>query len=244
MPIALAGGVRATILSIVGLELLPFFSTLEACTLRLVCREFVGAIADVRWSDTQTRIRGSLGKWRACFPRARAANVQEREDLADADFVHLAGLHTLDISYCRPTAITDAAFAHLRGIHTLDMSCWYYYSTISDAAFANLRGIHTLDMSGCQQDTIADAAFAHLRGIHTLSMIWCSQSTITDAAFANLRGIHTLDMSHCHQDNITEAAMAHLVDIHKLHMECCTSEATFAAEDLDLNVIRKSIRDW
>ncbi len=45
MPIALAGGIRATILSIVGLELLPFFSTPEACSLRLVCREFVGAIA-------------------------------------------------------------------------------------------------------------------------------------------------------------------------------------------------------
>ena len=92
MPIALAGGVRATILSIVGLELLPFFSTREACRLRLVCREFVGAIADVRWNDTETVINGNLGKWRACFTRARAANVRLRSDLVDADFVHLAGL--------------------------------------------------------------------------------------------------------------------------------------------------------
>ncbi len=89
MPIALAGGVHATILSIVGLELLPFFSTLEACTLRLVCREFVGAIADVRWNDIETVINGDLSKWRACFPRARTANVFYRKDLVDADFVHL-----------------------------------------------------------------------------------------------------------------------------------------------------------
>ena len=106
MPIALAGGVHATILSIVGLELLPFFSTPEASTLRLVCSDFVGAIADVRWSDTETRINGDLSKWRACFPRARAANVYNRRDLVDGDFVHLAGLHTLDMSRCRPTAIT------------------------------------------------------------------------------------------------------------------------------------------
>ena len=121
MPIALAGGVHATILSIVGLELLPFFSIREACTLRLVCREFVGAIADVRWNDMETWIEGDLGSWRACFPRARAAFVSGRRDLVDADFVHLAGLHTLDMSYCHQGTITDAAFAHLRGIHTLNM---------------------------------------------------------------------------------------------------------------------------
>ena len=81
MPIALAGGIHATILSIVGLELLPFFSTPEACTLRLVCREFVGAIADVRWRDGLTVIKGDLGRWRACFPRALSANVSQRLDL-------------------------------------------------------------------------------------------------------------------------------------------------------------------
>ena len=51
-------------------------------------------------------------------------------------------------------------------------------------------------------------------------------------------------MSYCIQTTIAEAAMAHLVDIHRLHMECCTSEATFAAKDLYLNVTRKAIRDW
>jgi hypothetical protein len=185
MPIALAGGVQATILSIVGLELLPFFSTEEACTLRLVCREFVGAIADVRWMDAQTEIWGDLAKWRACFPRARAANVNQRNDLRDADFVHLAGLHTLNMPLCWQDSVTDASFSHMRGIHTLNMSgC--EQGAITDAAFAHLRGIHTLDMSFCRQQTITEAAFAHLRGIRTLYMIGCRLETQAAARASGL----------------------------------------------------------
>ena len=123
MPIAFAGGVQATILSIVGFELLPFFTTAEACTLRLVCRECVGAIADEPGKDADTRIKGDLSKWRACFPRARMANVSDREDLTDADFVHLAGLQKLDMSFCSRSAIGNCAtFNHLAGIQWLSMS--------------------------------------------------------------------------------------------------------------------------
>ena len=61
--------------------------------------------------------------------------------------------------------ITDAAFEHLRGIHTLDMSgCGSY---ISDDAFVHLRGIYSLDIRGCGS-RITSAAIAHLPGIHTL----------------------------------------------------------------------------
>jgi hypothetical protein len=89
--------------------------------------------------------------------------------------------------------ITDAAFANLAGIHTLDMS-FCNQGTITDAAFAHLAGIHTLKMGVCNQPAITDAAFANLRGIHTLSMNYCSQPTITDAAFSYLAGIHSLHM--------------------------------------------------
>jgi hypothetical protein len=68
--------------------------------------------------------------------------------------------------------ITDAAFVHLRGIHTLNMNgC----EGITDAAFVHLRGIHTLYMRGC--DGITDAAFVHLRGIHSLDLKSCEQLT-------------------------------------------------------------------
>jgi hypothetical protein len=124
-----AGNPTETLLSEVGLVLLRFFDTREACTLRLVCREFTEAVGRQQWEDRETVIKGGIAAWRACFPRARCANVRKwKPNLAtgslrtnpvrDADFVHLEGLRELNMTGCE--AITDAAFVHLRGIHTLD----------------------------------------------------------------------------------------------------------------------------
>ena len=149
------------------------------------CWERLGDVVD------DSRVTGNVAAWRVAFPSARAVNVSDREDLRDADFAHIRGgprvrLHTVRMQSCK--GVTGAAFAHLAGIHTLTMS-WCNQLTITDGAFAHLRGIHTLHMGGCDQ--VTDAAFAHLRGIHTLFMWRCNQETITDAAFAHLRGIHT-----------------------------------------------------
>ena len=200
--IPLAGGGQETLLSEVGLQyLLPLFTTRDACALRLVCREFLAAVSEQPWEDSETVIQGSLAAWRACFPRACAANVSQRTvwaggratSVVDADFAHLQGLRVLNMGGCK--SVTDAAFAHLRGIHALDMrGC--SQASITDAAFAHLRGVHTLLMSGCNQDSITDAAFVHLRGIHTLDMQNCSQGGITDAALAHLAGIQSLDLSY------------------------------------------------
>ena len=43
MRVPLAGGTQETLLSEVGPVLLPFFTTRDACALRLVCREFLAA---------------------------------------------------------------------------------------------------------------------------------------------------------------------------------------------------------
>jgi hypothetical protein len=223
--IPLAGGGQESLLSEIGAQyLLPLFTTAEACALRLVCREFLAAVSEQPWEDTQTVIRGSIAAWRACFPRARAANVSRfglncrSSPVVDADFVHLQGLRSLNMFCCK--SVTDAAFVHLRGIRVLNMGCCRQ-AGITDAAFAHLRGIHTLDMSWCDQEGITDAAFAHLRGIHTLGMSCCSQNSITDAAFAHLRGIHELDMSGCSQHGITDAALVHLRGIHTLDLTAC-----------------------
>ena len=178
----LAGGPggEPTIVSIVGVVLLPFIGTWDAALgLRLTCRELKQAVTDFPWEDMKTVIHGSLALWRACFPRARGANVEQcegdeewenpsgrRTPVVDADFVHFVGLRALNMSYCKQ--VTDAAFVHLQGIEWLDMSeC--NQPAITDAAFANLHGIHTLNMEGCHQPTITDAAFANLpvAGIHT-----------------------------------------------------------------------------
>ena len=127
----LAGGEGHTLLAECPAALLQFIDTPGACVLRLVCREFQAAVAAHPWKDRETVIKGSIGGWRACFPRARCANVRSNElaavwrhtPLVDADFVHFAGLWELNMAYCK--AVTDAAFVHLRGIRVLDMSHCY-----------------------------------------------------------------------------------------------------------------------
>jgi hypothetical protein len=174
--------------------------------LRQLCREFKTTVADFPWEDSKTVIKGSVAAWRACFPRARWANVNQiyweggrRTPVVDADFVHFVGLRRLNMSDC--TSVTDAAFVHLKGIHTLDMS-WCSQQTITDAAFTHLKGIHTLNMAFCNQPHITDVAFAHLKGIHSLSLYHCRQ--LTNAVFTHLKGIKRLNIGRCTQLNLTD----------------------------------------
>ena len=60
------------------------------------------------------------------------------------------------MSHCDQNTITDAAFVHLRGIHTLNMD-FCHQATITDAICANLRGITYLEADGC---SLAVRAFA------------------------------------------------------------------------------------
>jgi hypothetical protein len=242
-----AGNPTETLLSEVGLVLLKMFDTREACALRLVCREFEDAVGRQQWEDRKTVITGSIAAWRACFPRARCANINKRYSgsgsgrsapVVDADFVHLEGLRELNMAHC--SAVTDAAFAHLRGIHTLNMSdC--RQPAITDAAFAHLVGIQRLSIWGCDQATLTDAAFVHLRGIHTLYMRYCDKLAISDAAFVHLRGIHTLDMTSCAQATLTGAAFAHLRGIRALGMYKCRADQVDAARILGLPFLLNTI---
>ena len=131
----------ATLLSIAAPMLLAFFGTSSVLPLRASCTETRDAVAAAPWADSSTPITGSIRAWRAC-PAARAAKLRGRSH-TDADFFHLRGIHTLDMSGCDQESITDSAFVHL-------------------------RGIHTLNMHGCNQESITDAAFVHLGGIQCL----------------------------------------------------------------------------
>ena len=162
-----------------GNLLLRMLTARDASRFRGVCREARDAVAAHPWDDS-TRVTGPLALWRSCFPHATRVNIRRRLDLVDADFVHLAGIHTLNILGCG--RITDAAFVHLAGVHTLDMS---HCDQITDAAFEHLAGIHTLDMSYCDQ--ITDAAIVHLAGIHTLDMSHCPQAGFTSGMRKRLR---------------------------------------------------------
>ena len=158
--VMLAGGKGHTLLAECAGALLQFFDTPAACALRLVCREFQAAVAAYPWEDRETVILGSIGGWRACFPRARFANVRfyqvlpgwRQTPVVDADFVHFVGLWELNMRGCE--AVTDAAFVHL-------------------------RGIRVLDMGNCNQPTITDAGLAHLaRGKHARHAPMLSRITV------------------------------------------------------------------
>jgi hypothetical protein len=129
-----AGRPTETLLSEVGAVLLGMFSTAEACALRLICREFLEAVRAHQWCDSATVIHGSIAAWRACFPRARAADVSmcgeygpepgmRTVPVVDADIVHFAGLRELRMPGC--TAVTGATCAPARHSH---------------AAYGRLRG--------------------------------------------------------------------------------------------------------
>ena len=222
--ITLAGATGRTLLAECPGALLQLFDTPQACALRLVCRELQAAVAAHPWEDRGTVILGSIGGRRACFPRARCANVRFDEDapgwrhtpVLDGDFVHFVGLWELSMDGC--DAVTDAALEHLRGIRVLDMS-FCDQPTITDAGLAHLVGIRVLDMSHCSQPTITDAGLAQLVGIQKLSIENCDQATLTDAALAPLRGLRVLNMSACPQ--LTDAVFAHLQGIHTLIMWGC-----------------------
>jgi hypothetical protein len=94
-------------------EIMSHFSTAEGRQLRLVCSAARDAVRDYRWEELSTCITGPLSAWRACFPRARAANVRNRKDLTDADFVHFEGLRALNMWECSQPSITDARITQL-----------------------------------------------------------------------------------------------------------------------------------
>ena len=101
---------------------------IDSNKVRVQCRECRKAVMDFQWTDAVSKVKGSVKAWRAAFPEARLVNVSERDDIVDADFVHIRGdararLHTVDISRClRCLNVTDAAFVHLLGIQALAMN--------------------------------------------------------------------------------------------------------------------------
>jgi hypothetical protein len=138
----------------IGGGIFSFLTMKDSNKVRVQCRECRQAVMDFPWMDANSNIRGNMKAWRAAFPVARAVNVSERQDIVDADFVHIRGdarvrLHTVRMIFCHN--VTDAAFVHLRGIHTLDM-IMCTQETNTPLAIAHLVGIVKLDHFRCHRD--------------------------------------------------------------------------------------------
>ncbi len=75
MCVPLAGGAQKTLLDDAAPALLPFFTTRDACALRLVCREFLAAATEHPWEDRGTAIQGFFFLHGARAFRAHAAQM-------------------------------------------------------------------------------------------------------------------------------------------------------------------------
>ena len=166
-------------------------------------------------------IKGSLKQWRLAHPSATVANIENRKDLKDADFVYLEGIKGLRMNNCNVvTSVTDAAFAHLKQLHTLHMDRCSQES-ITDAAFAHLGGLVELSMWQCDQHTITSAAFSHLSSLEILNIGSCVQEEITDSAFVGLSRLRSLSIKRCSQSKLTDALFQYLPNLIILDMSRC-----------------------
>ena len=99
--------------------------------------------------------------------------------LSDAAFAPLNNwIHTLKMQRCNQ--ITDGAFVHLRGIHILDMTDCNQMG-ITDAAFIPLRQIsnlRTLIMRNCNQVGITGIELCNLNKLRLLNANGCNLITL------------------------------------------------------------------
>ena len=207
------------VITIIYGGLLPYFTIEEACSLRLINKEFNEIVTKYPWDDMKTKIKGSIKSWRKCFPNARSANVHNKI-LYDCDFNYFEGLEKLNIGRSitneNPIYVTDVGFMKLDKLKSLNMlDC----RTIPESALKYLTNIKELDISWCDQ--ITDNIFKYFTKLDKLVMRWCSQPSITDDAFKNITKIKSLDMTGCNQVTITNNAFVYFMCLTNLDMSGC-----------------------
>ena len=174
-------------------------------------------VEQVREVDYSKPLRYSIEKFFTLFPNAISINLSGRDDITDADFVHLGQIQHLNITGCKN--ITDAAFEHLPRLKSLYMS----YTKITDATLLKYKNsLESLNIDYCYD--ITDKGLMHLTKLKTLKMKACG--LITDQAFANLENLEYLDMSYCSQEEITDEAFMNKSNLKAIRMLSCTQPIT------------------
>ncbi len=119
---AFAGGALpeggTTLLHICARVLLPLLDSAAVLPLRASCREAAAATAAHEWQDCATLVRGRVAAWRACFPRALAANLAtldgRREPLRVAPRAAARGA-ALRRRLCAPDGAARAGHSRAQG---------------------------------------------------------------------------------------------------------------------------------
>jgi len=102
----------SSVLNVLGEVILSFqgCTTREARGLRCVSKTFRDAVSNFPWNDLSTRISMNVTLWVKCFPRAQAANLEQRDDLISEDFFLFGDVHALNVSGCKQACVSDGSF--------------------------------------------------------------------------------------------------------------------------------------
>lgn len=251
----LAGDGAHTVISVAFGGLFPFFTTDEARTLRLICREFRDTVAAFPWT-TGSPVRSRVRSWRRSFPLARVADISYvptnrhvvYPGIGVADYIYFQGLRELNAA---ASQVTDEIIPYLRGIRTLNLArcpiTGAHFEALSsvrnltldncpvaDTAFIHLKGLQRLSVRGCD---VTNAAFTHLKDLKHLDIAWCEK--LTDAVFDELE-LEELSVSWCRW--LTDAAFHRFKSVRRLNMTYCTQISSEAFVHLvnmeDLNISR------
>lgn len=161
-----------------GCGVLGYLNTLEAVAWRTAHRAAREAVAEFVWTDTKTRIAGSMGLWRACFPRATKANLSCRSNLRHHEFPHLVGVTWLDLSHCDCYSICNATFRFLAELRVLNLSyswqdrtVWAFFrDAFNDHLFQHLGKLETLHMDGFLYNKFSGDFAGYLPHLRQLSI--------------------------------------------------------------------------
>ena len=106
----------SSVLNVLGEIILSFQGciTREARGLRCVSKTFRNVVSNFPWSDLSTRIPMNVTLWVKCFPRAQAANLEQRNDLIAEDFALFGDVRALNISGCTQACVSDGSFIKAR----------------------------------------------------------------------------------------------------------------------------------
>ena len=117
-----------------GRGLLGFFNAQDCASLRLVHPDFIEAVARFPVASLEP-VRGDIGRWRACFPRARAINLTNHPALTDADVEGVRGVAEIFLD-ANPW-LTGACLLRLGEAQ------WPH------PLFGRLSGLRVLSLEGC-----------------------------------------------------------------------------------------------
>jgi hypothetical protein len=226
-----------TLLSAASYALLPFFTTAEACALRLINKECCAVVSAFPFDDRVTAVPlAALPGWRACLPNARCLRLSPfqagqpctpwRPEYAPV----LATLRELDMSHPNTGFVSplagdfnpDALLPGLLSSLPTTLASLSLRSTptgsLLPTELARFTRLRSLDVSHTGLHLTTQALLAPLAGLRHLKLAGC-KAAFAEGALAPLTQLLTLDVSHT---RITDAALARLPALRTLLMHGCS----------------------